>query len=1137
MTVKVRLRPTGSSILVGFVDQPSLEIKHYRDTLEIAVKNWQNTLGANPELSSVHTSFPPGNFFKPCGFLGIGPWSYIFLTLLTEQGLANHLAFLGHIRGQHYFHLHEYSLYVSTQGNHELMRDWAATRKATIVLRTALEKPLETLRNQPRPLLKLRDQAIPALAFNKTHGFFPFFHSTKLTDIGDGCQEISPNHQVPEDQAKRLLGFYQLKLHPLLTIFDYEHVKLVTHLLILETAFQLKQKHRDEDVWPTFARPYICDGYFDIVVLMRGLSLKAMDRLMQPIKTMTVAEVWNILPEFAKQDAGIRHFLKKLPQNHPWFSVSHSTLGIPNIKLDRVEEIIAGQANPDQALNQFRECFSDYNHQDALKPNTMVTAKVGRMGEIPTIEGNFRQLSGWPEEHKRFMQSGRYDYPLFPSEETYELGEFLALLQYSKWLFRRKYCQGQMPVMKHRIRLPVISTKTNLAYEGQVPQMEPRLLTEDLKDHQSLCLLWLPNMERLFSVLKFDGRSDDPVINANYEKSRSYWVKKPDDKNYCQIRFYNFLKDRFGDEVTPGTLQRVFTAFCAVDSLLADPLLFYLYLDVANYLRHWMKILFTVRSQTLSEMRELKARNCDDTANQEPGAAVGILFFHPHTKKIARKFPRRYGDGNSQAHYVGLEALFLNLIQLIQEVTDHRQTGSYPNYDRSFSRISDFCLQHSKKMMAISWMINDLVNATCHMLPSFIGMEFDSCIDLDLSGDDWSFGNDDFTFSRANQRFRPSEEIIFPPETILTRFTHAPEVTLLHSINCLSINVRQLTSAESLCLLAHEIGHAIAFRIKEHNAGPHVFSSDLWEEVFAELFHFKICYAQLYPLFQGDFNAEGAYRIYTKRRVDQFSELGPDTYDLYDDFIQATIFQFLMLPSIRRRQSFEETLIRLSVVLIMLKIHAYPHLAQLHPEQVYQTVVEPFWEHKFPQLFRHLGHLEGIPHHSLNHSSWLQALPGAPEHAGLFAKVRAETCRLFREFKVHQDTLLGTYFSFLAKRDDSPAAGDYYHFRILEEPVTFFQLMAGIMPDSLSQAPEGDSFAGAFQLMGMINLGFVQNLHRAELKFIEGYPGFENMRDQQSLAKLRRMIHALIGNGAMKMIHKHLKRRGFYQSGGCWDDS
>ncbi|CAM2006419.1 hypothetical protein [Acanthopleuribacter pedis] len=119
------LRPTGTSVMVGLIDLPPSEVDVYTNYLTAAMKRWgklaqrkhreTDTIKSDRCINiksdrCINTKSNVADFNNACGFVGIGPWNFLSLTLVSEKGLATELAFLGHSRGQSYTFAHDYSL-------------------------------------------------------------------------------------------------------------------------------------------------------------------------------------------------------------------------------------------------------------------------------------------------------------------------------------------------------------------------------------------------------------------------------------------------------------------------------------------------------------------------------------------------------------------------------------------------------------------------------------------------------------------------------------------------------------------------------------------------------------------------------------------------------------------------------------------------------------------------------------------------------------------------------------------------------------------------------------------------------------------------------------------------------------------
>ncbi len=81
---------------------------------------------------------------------------------------------------------------------------------------------------------------------------------------------------------------------------------------------------------------------------------------------------------------------------------------------------------------------------------------------------------------------------------------------------------------------------------------------------------------------------------------------------------------------------------------------------------------------------------------------------------------------------------------------------------------------------------------------------------------------------------------------------------------------------------------------------------------------------------------------------------------------------------------------------------------------------------------------------------------------------------------------------------------------------SFYKLLQGVLPAECweEMKSSSDFFATAFQLSGFLNLGFSQNFKKSKLQFLRGFPVFKTADVQDNRARVRRLIHACIANGA-----------------------
>ncbi len=111
-TRRILFRPTGLSLLVGLIELHPGNFEHYSKAVKPFLKSWGKTWSSKskPENRIAHQEVDPRHFYRTSSFVGLGAWDMITLTIMSEKGLATHLPFIGHARGQSYFYAHDFSI-------------------------------------------------------------------------------------------------------------------------------------------------------------------------------------------------------------------------------------------------------------------------------------------------------------------------------------------------------------------------------------------------------------------------------------------------------------------------------------------------------------------------------------------------------------------------------------------------------------------------------------------------------------------------------------------------------------------------------------------------------------------------------------------------------------------------------------------------------------------------------------------------------------------------------------------------------------------------------------------------------------------------------------------------------------------
>ncbi len=1143
--MKIFLRPTGCSILVGLIDVSPGDIGEYADAVIKPLRRWrQHHERRQQDDRKITTAANPEDFYKACGFFGIGNWNFITMTLVSEQGLAAHLGFLGHPHGQMYFHAHDSSIYLepSESSKEKVVIDRLLTVARDLGISDVVHLPIDSLKkrkNQPaheayaykEPSGRRRYKSI---VYRGTHRSLGELRPIGLSHIYSGNKSLyglfdnekykpekkKPNSFLRTTHPDELLTIYQLKINQFFGLENYSKVHTLAYMAILfilhERLADMRESGTPAEHLPSFIRPLFTDGYFDMVVLMRGYRITLMDELMQHIKFISSKQVCAILGR-----KGLKHLWKGLgltgDEEVPLFTLAHSTVAVPYSKVKNVEDkhrkALDRLADFDSRKHKIPTRLYDRLIKDLacyggpeekkfkLRASTQMSIKSCRMAESLEDQRIFREMIGAKVADNSQFLYGRHDFDVYPPNEMISFAEFLARLTISVTFFLRRGYPKNMKsrsIFHRRLNSPVLSiiSRPKMKFKLDQHWAHHEEIYPDFRQ-KTFSVLSVENIQRILDRLNTIRQDypDSPELDA-YDASWQFWhnylaehfeTASECDPHDILDMFEEFLQLRFGTEVSPETQESLIYAISMIDSCLAEPLLFNLYLDVFNRVSRLLEILFTL-SQTEMETSRFRLDSSDFEIDTQPDFEIHTqlhLNYYDPEARLIKKWTR------DDSNYIGLEAFFIGQVDLFQQVLDQRQSGSFPNYDRSISRMSDLRMLHAKKMAGICWMINNILQTVGRSISIAVGGE-------------------DFTRAAGMTHF------------FLPVFSNSPEVLCNYHNQSISINARLLTSIEGITNIVHELGHVMIHNISSRGLSRDGDTRYIWREVACDLTIFKLCYAPLKGAFySGKFNDE--YRIYDMPRVSSFP--GEEEYDLYDDFLLAWMFHLILHPKIKRRQSFRILLLRLALILAVLKVNNYPeHYSREETEscvrRVFETCIAPFIRVKYSRMFMKITNTG--PHEkllNLKDSFWLDLFEHADDFltGGFYANFALAFAGYLNSPTEDPFRKVLEYLGAADSHEISP----YFKPVIMMDPVDLFSLGSGILPKDFTD-PES-SFAAALQLAGVINLGFVQQFNSAKLLFSEGYPGFENHRDQQALAKMRRLINDCLLQGEMNQIRRYLK--------------
>ncbi|MDJ0840811.1 MAG: hypothetical protein QNK37_30145 [Acidobacteriota bacterium] len=1216
---KLLLRPSGISLLVGLIDLQPGSFEYYINALKPILKDWGKPWRRRFKEDSHQLPerfYNLDHFYQTCGFVGLGAWDLVTLTLMSEKGLANHLSFMGHVRGQSYFHAQDFSLVLD--GSHQY-----GDRVRGCMIRLAemtRELGLTSIVKLPGERDRVEWGALEGESFtqraltDRDAHYYARWNSLNLNQINCGKDrsnfwgyDSEETVSVTDDREKELVGLYQLKLNQVAWMRRFEWLHTLAFLTILTAAYREKKRQEcSEDpsrVFPDVLRPMFCDGYFDLFLLMRSPYLTAMESFVQTIKYLTIDEAFELLE---KQGLGGLMAYHEEIGHEPLFELSHSTVafsyglqckarehaGRVQVTPQHSRDLLAGDAeNRDilpKILRDYRQTFRCFNHPDGIaeskekifqiRPSTLISANAGKL--VRSIEeiGRIRNLASQGakplfglSKHLSIFY-GSFDFELFQKHKPCFFGDFLAEHQMIKHLLLRfKHMGGHDhsgALFRERTYSPLLSMFSQLG-----PPLDKGLLKnvaisdrmpDRLAPEQSLCLLSITHLDDLLTQLierVATNAWEDSEMWEHLGKNYLYWQEEfdrvshevaaaPNDQRpemaniLLQHSFNRFLKDRFADFVSFETLESLFTTICAVDGSLSDPMRFDLVLDVARYLRQILASLMTI--YTIPP--KYPGNGCDPDPEGDPFVMTPGSFRYYDLDTNSIKVERVTND--AKAHeWVGVENYLLEAIDLTHRIVAQRTQGSFPYHDRSYARISDLRTFHTKKLVSISWM----VNCTIQTVNQFVQTRFEAFTEGPLGR----------LMGLCCDQPKDKDEVILPGMRYLAGFSNSPEVAIKLKEGSVSLNARLLTSVGSMVMIYHEIGHlysrSLGLDRKDEATGFHL--DYHWDEVCADLFARKMCFAQLEAFGLEEMIPRDGLS-WSVTRIDGFSDR-KEVYDRVDLTMLAWIFQLLQMPKTYREHHFLWVLQRLHLDVLILKTFLYLHITgeswidsrQTLFQKVYPAI-HVFFQEKLPAFLDYLRegidkgavHIGDSRNFNLESSLWQHYFSGdTPEieeigySMTLFCMDRFQTLR----DGIFQGSMFYRFLAFLAMPVEvevpmtSTETSVPFHCPSFLQPMIWdgvnsktrsrelHQLLEGILERRGRYTKAENFFAAAAQLVGLINLSFCGN-GSSHTIFFNGYPGFAHCRDQQNLARLRQLATMLIQQGGAMAMDEYLERHGYW---------
>lgn len=949
----IELRFSGTSLLIGLINTPLGEIYRYEAILERDMQLWNQhaTRQKDEHLDGFQVASNPEDFHKPSGYLAFGPWSYICLTIVGEQGLATKLANSRGASGQHFFNANDFSFVIpaeikegtlSFQPKYHRLVNILKTFKQTYAAQVAKDSPL------PR-FDKHIHQQFPCSYYDPKKACYSAFYPLKLKDISSrqlfGAKENQLDYpEEPHSPTDDLLYLLKIKLNPILKIHNPRANRLLASLLTLELIYNAYEKI-PETYRPSFLRLFSVDGFYDCTLVMRGRFLTAMSNIVQYIDKTNLYEIPKCVKDLLSDThlTSLDEIRGEQTYHTPLIQISYSVVGLPPKPIKHLFNAYRAchqEVNPTQptspehlskeslkrhkkilfealsskacrALKYYEEPLTDANPEfNLIYPTTDLSMKVGMLEsskhliekwyQITTDRNNpFRIPKSHIKQPTVYVHTGRYDIEIFRLKSVSKLtdknhpphkykgltfGQFAVAHQLAKWLTLGEHyfdkfidkpmtlielCNKNHAFLRFRAELLEIRTRFMLLRESHTSNSDLRLQNTEI-DFEGNPFSELPKhlgvldivfiRRTLFnfasSIEKKGNKSLEKLIKE-LEDSKLIHTLTPDQvkRNYPQslinkakqltlreldelIKVYKSIKGSrdffkhfetqalsntenahineigasallkylttfFQDETKPlplthETIETIFTTLSALDEKLKDPMSFYYYIDLVKYVEDFYQTLFSI-----GFMEDINDIN---------------LFYYSYSTQNVTYLPKVENQS-----MVGLESWLMRVSSNLQKVIGQRQIGVYPHHDRDFSRLSDVRVFHAKKIIGISWLINDLLKETTTMIASF-----------------WQKGpakeqlGEPFVQSNFTEKLKKlTRNVSHPIHTYLSYFGNSPEM-VLHG-HTLSINARHFSASESLLIIIHEVGHIVAEHLDQlvnpNTRHPQGIKSDDYESI------------------------------------------------------------------------------------------------------------------------------------------------------------------------------------------------------------------------------------------------------------------------------------------------------------------
>ncbi len=353
-----------------------------------------------------------------------------------------------------------------------------------------------------------------------------------------------------------------------------------------------------------------------------------------------------------------------------------------------------------------------------------------------------------------------------------------------------------------------------------------------------------------------------------------------------------------------------------------------------------------------------------------------------------------------------------------------------------------------------------------------------------------------------------------------------------------------------------------------------VSGSNNWEEIFSDLLHFKLSIGQFGRLYEEEniYNPrkEQIYEFKEKRKKTTRTNppSGEPFFTIADDFLLSLILQFLRFPTIIRKTSFKNLLVRLTFQYGLIKYHDCPDYAKL---SVHEAATALWDEQVFPFLTGHLVNLldrlqdqnrkmgrriknknnkvdksEVIFGFRLEYWKDIRKALTSIRHDQKWKRPIDKELYIFLRYQLKPIFIIYFHRYFQGLKEYDPFFLYLQYLADVGQPPTqnlmpgeeplFFEdsnylllIRQGILPKKWKKKGFKKHFYAALQTGGIINLLFALT-EKPDYLEMDGYLGYHKHAYQQHLSRTRRIMSGLLWEGAMWKVKKELKRLGRYNN-------